>query len=245
MIGLSIIKETAVVHKIVGAFVLGVAALCTVLLTTQQAAALDLSGITNTDASAGLKEALNKGSVAAVAKLGVENGFLNNPKVKIPLPDGLKTARKAMKLLGKDAQFAQLETSINRAAEAAVPEAKTLLVAAVKDMSVADAKSILSGGNDSVTQFFKTKTQTPLAAKFLPIVRTATDKVGLAQQYNSLAGQAATFGVVKGEDAKIENYVTRKALDGLYLMIGEEEKSIRQNPLAYGSDILKKVFGSK
>ncbi len=223
--------------------IVGFTAVAAAVCFTVPALALDLSGITNADASAGLKEALNKGSVAAVAKLGVENGFLNNPKVRIPLPEGLKQARQAMKLLGRDKQFEELETSINRAAEAAVPEAKTLLVSAVKNMSVTDAKQILSGGDDSVTQFFKSKTQTQLSAKFLPIVKTATGKVGLAQQYNNLAGQAATFGVVKSEDAKIESYVTRKALDGLYLMIGEEEKAIRQNPISYGSAILKKVFG--
>ena len=224
-------------HKIVGR--IGGAVLA---FMTTAAASLDLSALSNTDAAAGLKEALNKGSVAAVAKLGVENGFLNNPKVKIALPDGLKQARQAMRFLGREQQFVALETAINRAAEAAVPQAKTLLVAAVKDMSVSDAKQILRGGNDSVTQFFKGKTQAPLALKFLPLVKTATDKVGLAQQYNGLAAQAAAFGVVKSEDARIENYVTRKALDGLYLMIAEEEKAIRQNPLSYGSAILKKVF---
>jgi Protein of unknown function (DUF4197) len=207
--------------------------------------ALDLSAISNQDASAGLKEALNKGSAAAVAKLGVQNGFLNNPKVKIPLPEGLKTAEKAMKLLGKQKQFDELVVSMNRAAEAAVPEAKVLLVDAVKNMSVADAKGIISGSDDSVTQFFKAKTQDKLTQRFLPIVKKSTEKVGLAQQYNNLAGQAAGFGVVKQEDAKIENYVTRKAMDGLFLMIAEEEKAIRKDPIGTGSAILKKVFGSK
>jgi hypothetical protein len=205
--------------------------------------ALDLSAITNQDAAAGLKEALNKGSVAAVAKLGVQNGFLNNPKVKIPLPDGLKQAEKAMKLLGKQKQFDELVVSMNRAAEAAVPEAKVLLLDAVKSMSVADAKGIISGGDDSVTKFFQSKTQDKLLQRFVPIAKKATDKVGLAQQYNSLAGQAASFGVIKQEDTKIENYVARKAMDGLFLMIAEEEKAIRKDPIGTGSAILKKVFG--
>jgi hypothetical protein len=205
--------------------------------------ALDLSAISNQDAAAGLKEALNKGSVAAVAKLGVQNGFLNNPKVKIPLPDGLKQAEKAMKLLGRQKQFDELVVSMNRAAEAAVPEAKVLLLDAVKGMSVQDAKGIIGGGDDSVTKFFQSKTQDKLAQRFLPVVKKATDQVGLAQQYNNLAGQAASFGVVKQQDAKIENYVTRKAMDGLFLMIAEEERAIRKDPVKAGSEILRRVFG--
>jgi hypothetical protein len=213
-----------------------------VLVFSVQAQALDLSRISNQDAAAGLKEALNKGSAAAVAKLGVNDGFLKNPEVKIPLPDGLKKAERAAKLLGRQKDFDELVTSMNRAAEQAVPLAKPLLVDAVKSMSVDDAKKIIGGGEDSVTQFFKSKTEKQLTTQFQPIVKQTTDKVGLATQYNKLASQAQSFGVVKEQDAKIENYVTRKALDGLFLMIGKEERAIRQDPLKYGSDILKKVF---
>ncbi len=205
--------------------------------------ALDLSSITNADAIAGVKAALERGSAAAVASLGAENGFLDNPKVKIPLPDGLKQAEKVMKLMGKQKQFDELVVSINRAAESAIPLAKPLLESAIKSMSVADAKSIVSGGDESVTRFFRSKTEKDLAAKFLPIVRQTTDKAGLAREYNSLAGQAASFGAVKEEDAKIENYVTGKALSGLFLMIGEQERAIRKDPVGTGSAILKKVFG--
>ncbi|MGL4575491.1 MAG: DUF4197 domain-containing protein [Burkholderiaceae bacterium] len=232
-----------IIQSIIGAAFIAASGFALSGLATP-AHALDLSAISNQDASAGLKEALNKGSAAAVAKLGVQNGFLNNPKVKIPLPEGLKTAEKAMKLLGKQKQFDELVVSMNRAAEAAAPEAKVLLVDAVKNMSVADAKGILSGGDDSVTKFFQSKTQAQLTQRFLPIVKKSTEKVGLAQQYNNLAGQAAGFGVVKQEDAKIENYVTRKAMDGLFLMIAEEEKAIRKDPIGTGSAILRKVFGS-
>jgi hypothetical protein len=230
--------KATTVHRIIGSLLVAASGFA---LTA--AHAIDLSAISNQDASAGLKEALNKGSVAAVAKLGVQNGFLNNPKVKIPLPDGLKQAEKAMKLLGKQKQFDELVVSMNRAAEAAVPEAKVLLLDAVKGMSVQDAKGIIGGGDDSVTKFFQSKTQDKLAQRFLPIVKKATDNVGLAQQYNNLAGQAASFGVVKQQDAKIENYVTRKAMDGLFLMIAEEERAIRKDPLKTGSDILRRVFG--
>ncbi len=211
--------------------------------TAVQAQALDLSRISNQDAAAGLKEALNKGSAAAVAKLGVADGFLGNPEVKIPLPEGLKKAERAAKLLGRQKDFDELVVGMNRAAEQAVPLAKPLLLDAVKSMSVDDAKKIINGGDDSVTQFFKGKTEKQLGIKFQPIVKQTTDKVGLATQYNKLAAQAQSFGMVKEQDAKIESYVTRKALDGLFLMIGKEERAIRQDPLKYGSDILRKVFG--
>jgi hypothetical protein len=143
---------------------------------------------------------------------------------------------------GKDAD--ELVATMNQAAEQAVPEAKALLVNAVKTMSVQDAKKILTGGDDSVTQFFRAKTAAPLAVKFLPIVKQATDRVGLAQKYDQFAGQGAKLGLIKGDAANIEQYVTDKALDGLYLMIGEEERTIRQNPAAAGSAIVAKVFGA-
>jgi hypothetical protein len=125
-----------------------------------------------------------------------------------------------------------------------VPEAKTLLVNAVKTMSVSDAKRVLTGGEGSVTAFFAEKTRSALSTKFLPIVTKATDKVALADKYNALAGKASGMGLLKKEDANIQQYVTGKTLDGLYLMIGEEEKKIRQDPIGTGSAILKKVFGS-
>lgn len=215
------------------------------LLAFSPAQALDLSALTNSDASAGVRAALEKGSDVAVAKLGVDNGFLGNPKVRIPLPDGLKQAEKVMKLMGRQQQFDDLVVSINRAAEQAIPLAKPLLTSAIKSMSLADAKSILAGGDDSVTRFFQQKTETSLSAKFLPIVKETTDKVGLARQYNTLAGQAATFGAVKGNEAKIESYVAAKAMNGLYLMIAEEERAIRKDPVGSGSALLKKVFGGR
>jgi Protein of unknown function (DUF4197) len=138
----------------------------------------------------------------------------------------------------------ELITSMNRAAEAAMPEAKTLLVSAVKSMSVDDGRRILTGGDDSVTQFFAGKTREPLTERFLPVVTRETEKLSLAEKYNAVAGKAAGFGLVKKQHANIQQYVTGKALDGLYLMIGEEERKIRQDPVGTGSAILKKVFGS-
>lgn len=213
------------------------------LCVAHAALALDLSGVTQAEAGSGLKETLTRAADGAVTRLGAKDGFLKNPKVHIPLPPGLKQAESAMKLMGRGDDFDKLEVSINRAAEAAMPEAKQLLIDAVKGMSVQDAKSILAGGDDAVTQFFRRKTEKPLSKKFLPVVKQATDRVGLAQQYNSLAGQAASFGVVKKDDSKIENYVTRKALDGLFVILAEEEKAIRKDPVGTGSALLKKIFG--
>jgi Protein of unknown function (DUF4197) len=206
--------------------------------------ALGLSDLTNKDAARGIKGALSQGAASAIAKLGVPGGFLNNPKVKIPLPPALDEVAKGMRLIGRGKDSDELVTTMNRAAEQAVPEAKGLMINAVKTMSVEDAKKILTGGDDSVTQFFRAKTAAPLALKFLPIVKQATDRVGLAQKYDQFAGQAAKLGLVKGDAVNIEKYVTDKTLDGLYLMIGEEEHAIRKDPAAATSAIVSKVFSA-
>ena len=215
-----------------------------ILAAQQQAWALSLSDLTDKDASSGLKAALEKGALAAVGLLGKPDGFLGNPKVRIPLPGYLEDAAKLLKTFGQGKRVDELVTSMNRAAEAAIPMGKELLVGAVKSMSVTDAKNILSGGDNSVTQFFAEKTRTPLGEKFLPVVSKATEKVGLAAKYNKVASKAAGLGLVKKEDANIQQYVTGKTLDGLYTIIGEEERKIRQDPVGTGSAILKKVFGA-
>lgn len=213
-------------------------------LASPQLAAQSLDQLSRRDATAGLKAALDKGAMAAVASLGRPDGFWANPKVRIPLPEHLQRARTALKFMGKGDEVDALELAVNRAAEQAVPQAKTLLTNAVKSISVDDAKQILRGGDDSVTQFFKAKTASELSERFLPIVRRVTDRSGLAQQYNALAGQGVSIGLIKPEQATIERYVTQKALDGLYTMIAEEEKKIRANPVAAGSDIIRRVFGA-
>jgi hypothetical protein len=214
------------------------------LAAVSSASAVSIDQLTGSEASAGLKAALDQGVASAVASLGKTDGFWGNPKVRIPLPDNLQRAKSAMKLMGKGREVDELERAINRAAEEAVPQSKQLLTNAVKAMTVEDAKRILTGGDDSVTQFFKSKTAPQLTERFLPVVSKVTEKSGLAQQYNALAGQAAQFGLVKADEATIERYVTQKALDGLYTMIGEEERKIRANPIAAGSDIVRRVFGA-
>jgi len=206
--------------------------------------ALGLADLTNQDAARGIKGALDKGVASAIAKLGAPGGFLDNPKVKIPLPPALDEVAKVMRMMGRGKDADELVVAMNKAAEQAVPEAKELLADAVKTMSLDDAKRILMGGDNSVTQFFRAKTEAPLAVKFLPIVKQATDRVGLAKKYDEVAGQGAKIGLIKGDAVNIDQYVTHKALDGLYLMIGEEERVIRQNPAAAGSAIVSKVFSA-
>ncbi len=195
------------------------------------------------DAAAGIRAALERGALAAVGKLGKADGFLGNPLVRIPLPGYLDDAAKLMRKLGQGKRVDELVTAMNRAAEAAVPEAKTLFVNTAKQMTVDDALKVVKGGPTSVTDYFAGKTREPLGERFLPIVTKATEKVQLADRYNRVAGKAAEMGLVKGDQTNIQKHVTRKALDGLFLMIGEEEKKIRADPLKTGSAILKKVFG--
>lgn len=199
---------------------------------------------TQSEGTQALRTALERGAKAAVAQLGKPDGFLGNEKVRIHLPSVLEDAAPLLKGMGKGRQLDELVTTMNRAAEQAVPLALPLLRSAIKSMSVTDAQRILTGGDTSVTQFFADKTRSPLADQFLPIVTKVTNRLSLAKRYNAVAGKAAGMGLLKGEQANVEQYVTGKALDGLYLIIGEQEKLIRQDPVGTGSAILKKVFGS-
>ena len=215
----------------------------TLLCTASLAVAVSLSDLSSKDATSGVKTALEKGATVAVSKLGVQNGFLNNDKVKIGLPGPVEKAKPILKMLGQGKKVDELEVSMNHAAEAAVAEAKPLLLNAVKNMSVTDAKNILTGGDTSVTDFFRQKTGSQLTTKFLPIVKKITDGNGLSGQYNALMSKANASGLTK-ENSTVESYVTQRALDGLYTIIGEEEKAIRADPVGTGSAILGKVFGA-
>ncbi|UVE16709.1 DUF4197 domain-containing protein [Pseudomonas sp. LS44] len=214
------------------------------LALSAHVSALSLTDLSQSDASGGLKDALSQGAKVAVQQLGKPGGFNDNPEVRIELPGNLGKAAKTMKLMGMGAQVEQLESSMNKAAEAAVPQAQALLVDAVKKMTVQDAKGILSGPDDAATQYLNKTSREQIRAKFLPIVKQATDKVGLAQQYNAFAGQAAAFGVGNAKASSIENYVTEEALDGLFKMIAEQEAGIRQNPAGAATSLAKKVFGA-
>jgi hypothetical protein len=208
------------------------------------AQASDLSSLSNRDAVSGLKEALVKSAQASVSRLGVQNGFSGNERVKIPLPESLTRVEGLMRSFGLGAQADELVLRMNRAAEAAVPEARALLVDAARKMSIQDAKGILTGGEDSATRYFRQATSAPLAQRFLPIVQNAMHQVQLAEAYNRLAEPGVRFGLLNREDANLEAYITRKALDGLFLVMADEEKKLRQDPVGSTSAIIRKVFGS-
>jgi Protein of unknown function (DUF4197) len=206
--------------------------------------ALGLSSFSHKDQVAGLKQALTQGVQTAVTSLSRKDGFLGNPKVRIPLPDNLKKADSAIRKFGMGKYSDELITSMNRAAEAAVPEAKSLFVASIKKMTVSDAKGILTGSNDAATRYFRKNTEAVLVARFGPIVGKAMKKVKLAETYDRFAGEGAKLGLLDKRDANLENYITRKAMDGLFLMIAEQEKTIRANPLKATGSLAKKIFST-
>lgn len=216
------------------------AALC---VAATSAFAASFSDLSNMDANSGLKAALEKGAVAAVAKLGAENGFLDNEEVKIRLPKALEKAQPLLQMTGHAHKLDELVVSMNRAAEMAVPMAKPLLINAVKSLTLTDAKNILTGGDTAVTDFFREKTSAKLSVQFLPIVKRVTDRSDLSAQYNAAMSQVSMFSS-KRQLVSVEDYVTQRAVDGLFKMIAEEEREIRRDPIGSGSKIISKVFGS-
>jgi hypothetical protein len=220
------------------------AALAMIVPAAGVAQAAGLDALTQREASGGLKAALGKGIDSAVGKLGAPGGFLDNEKLRIPLPPALEKAERALRLVGMSGEADELDVAMNRAAESAVGEAKPILVGALKRMTISDAKSILTGGDGAATEYFRRSSGDALRAKFKPIVADATQKVKLGAVYDRYAGKAASYGLLSGEDANLDDYVTGKALEGLFSVIAEEEHAIRQNPVAAGSALIKKVFGS-
>jgi len=180
-----------------------------------------------------LKQALNQGTDTAVSNLSKKDGYLGNEKVRIPMPENLQKTDKVLRKLRLGKYSDELITSMNRAAENAVPEARTLLVDAIKKMTVQDAKSILTGNDE-----------TGLNSKFKPIVGNAMKKVSVAQVYDKFASKGVKLGLVKERDAKLDEYITRKAIDGLFLIIAEQEKAIRDNPLKATSELVKNIFSA-
>ncbi len=214
------------------------------LMLSASAFALSIADLTQSDASSGIKDALAQSAQLAVQQLATPGGFSNDAELRIELPGKLGKAAKTMKLMGMGAEIDALESGMNQAAEAAMPQAQAILVDAVKKMSVTDAKGILAGSDDAATRYLETSSREQIRAKLLPIVKQNTDKVGVVQQYNALASQAALFGKLDSKNANVEGYVTEQALDGLFKVIGEQEASLRQNPTAAATSLAKKVFGT-
>jgi hypothetical protein len=208
------------------------------------AAYAGVEALSTQDASSGLRAALSQGIDAAVGRLGKPDGFLANPKVTIPLPPALEQVEKGLRLVGMGGDADKLKVAMNHAAESAVGDAKPILKQALQHMTVSDAKGILTGGDDAATQYFRRVTGASLAARFKPIVAHATAQVKLASLYDQYAGQAAQFGLVKSQDAHLNDYVTDKALDGLFSEMADEERAIRKDPLGQASSLIKRVFSA-
>jgi hypothetical protein len=212
------------------------------------------TALSQDEITGGLKEALSKGVAQAIGVLGKEDGFLKDVAVKIPMPENLQKIERTLRTLGQDKVADEFVTTMNRAAEAAVPEAAAVLGDAVKQMTVADAQSILTSTNKAATAYFRRTSETNLYQRFLPIVQKSTEKTGVTSAYKKMTAKANvggfsvggfSLGSVLGADAAdLDGYVTHKALDGLFLKIGQEEQRIRENPVARTTDLLQKVFGA-
>jgi len=218
-------------------------ALTSTFLVASPVQAMSFADLTQTDAVSGLRDGLAQGAAKAISQLGSTNGFLGNDQVKIPLPDALRRVQSGLRLLGMQRQADELVVAMNRAAEQAVPEARILIESAIRNMSVRDAKGILTGGDTAATEYFRRVTSDQLTERFLPIVTRITAQIGLAEQYNRLAARGAQFGLINEKQARIEDYVTQKALDGLFLIIAEQERAIRRDPVGAATGMAQRVFG--
>jgi hypothetical protein len=204
-----------------------------------------LGAPSNEEMVSALKEALDKGTRYAIDNLGREGGFLNDARVRIPMPDSLAWLEKTLRTLRQDRLADEFVDSMNHAAERAVPEAAAIFTEAIRDMTLEDARAILSGPDDAATQYFRATTGAALSEKMRPIVAEATSSAGVTASYKQMVAKAGGLGgLLSRESTDIDGYVTGKTLDGLFLMVAEEEKRIRENPLARSSELLRKVFGS-
>ena len=235
-------------------FVRTVAAMMIVLLTALPASAqLDQilkglgisqkSGLSDVKIASGLKEALKIGTQNAVNLTGRLDGYFINQAIKILMPEKLQTMEKGLRAVGFGPQVDEFILSMNRAAEQAAPAAKSIFWDAIGEMTFEDARKILGGGNTAATDYFKAKTTDKLTVAFKPAVDQAMNEVGVTRQYKELVGQFQSIPFMKSESLDIDHYVVTKALDGLFYVVGEEEKKIRTNPAARVTDLLKEVFG--
>jgi hypothetical protein len=203
-------------------------------------------GLTNDEIVKGLKEALEIGTSTAVKTVSKTDGYFKNPLIKIPLPENIQKVEKLLRATGFGNKVDEFELSMNRAAERAAPEAKNIFWDAIKQMTFTDAREILDGQDDAATRYFKDKTLDRLQEIFKPITRQAMSEVGTTSYYQSLDAKIKTIPFAADQMSfDLDQYVTDKGLDGLFLMLAKEEKKIRQDPEAQVTDLLKKVFGSQ
>ena len=199
------------------------------------------TGLSQTETATGLISLLNQATNNAIKELGAKGGFNNNPDIKIALPGKLASASTLLTKLGLGQQLNQLETGMNTAAEAAMPQAKQIMINSIQQMSFSDAKNIVTGGDHAATQYLEKTNRTQLFNKLLPTVRNITNQSSLSTQYNSLIQKTSMFGA-SSDNLNIENYVTNKALDGLFTVMSEKESYLRNNPKEAASSAAKKIL---
>jgi hypothetical protein len=208
------------------------------------ARAATISELRDTEVAKAVRVALEQGAGSAVARLGQENGFLGNESVRIALPETLQEVEPRMRKFGMGEQADQLVATMNRAAEQAVLDSRKLLMNAARGLAIEDARGILMGPDNAATEYFRARSEDQLAKRLLPIVARETKRLKLADQYNQFANRGVALGLVREEDGRLDEYVTRKALDGFFLTVAEEEKAIRAKPLESDNKLIKKVFGT-
>jgi hypothetical protein len=217
---------------------------CTDLLTIQKALTLASSGLTEEDAASGIKEALLQGTSEGVQTLSKLNGYFGNPEIKIPFPPEASTIEQSLRSIGLDKQVNQVVLSLNRAAENAALEAKPIFVAAIKKMTIADAIGIVNGNNDAATRYLEKSTSSELSKKFQPVIQTSLNKVNAIKYWTDIISTYNAIPLVEKINPNLTEYVTDKAMKGLFSMIEKEELAIRKDPVARTTELLKKVFGN-
>lgn len=201
------------------------------------------SALTESEMVGGLKEALAVGTERAIRGLARPGGYLNDPAVRIPLPPMIERAEKTLRALGQGKAVDDFAATVNRAAESAVPEGAAIVGDAIRDMSIADAKKLIEGPDDAATQYFRDKTWDRLSAAMRPIVEQATARAGVTGAWKNLVSRTGPAASLLGDSADLDQYVTGKTLDGLFVKLADEERAIRRDPVARSTDLLKKVFG--
>ena len=206
---------------------------------------MDSSMLGQQEITAGLKQALEKGVDYAIDGLGQADGFLGNPKVKIPMPEKLSQLEGLLRKLGQDQYADEFVVTMNRAAEQAVPLTKDILKKGVRELTIEDAKKLLNGPDDAATQYLQKVGGDSLRQKIAPMVKQSTDKVGVTRQYKNLFNNLGFMGnMLNPDDYDIDKYITDETMDGIFTMLAEQEKQIRENPMERTTDLLKKVFAN-
>ena len=215
-----------------------------VLNSSDNKEALSIGNLDTETLIEGLKQALEVGTQRAVDEVSKTDGYFGNPKIKVPMPDTINSATKLLRKFGMSSLVDDFELSMNRAAEKAAPQATEYFLNALKAMSIEDAKKIYEGNDDAATVYFREKTSSDLETTFRPIIRDSMKQVGVTRYYKQLVDEASQYPLVGDMDLDLENHVTNKAMNGLFLMLAEEEKRIRKDPVARSTDLLKQVFGN-